>query len=179
MNKYKQTELTPGLTMYERSYNVRRNTFILLGVLLFIALIIGTRYNTKKESGFYQEKTREIVEYIPTPTPTQTPSEPKLRGTASYYSRAGCLGCSKTLTMANGQTLDDSRLTLALTPQIVRQYKLLNDTVRVKNVKNNKVVEAQVTDTGGFSKYNRIADLSVATKEALLCSSLCEVTIEW
>jgi len=101
----------------------------------------------------------------------------ELSGKASYYSRAGCLGCSKTFTMANGEVLDDSKLTIALTPQTVRKYKLLNDYVKVINVKNKKWIIAKVTDTGGFAKYNRVADLGLAVKEALGCSSICNVII--
>jgi rare lipoprotein A (peptidoglycan hydrolase) len=79
--------------------------------------------------------------------------------------------------MANGQTLDDSRLTLAMTPTDVRTHTLLNKHVIVKNIKTNAHVVATVTDTGGFARHNRIADLSVATKQAIGCSDLCEVEI--
>ena len=98
-------------------------------------------------------------------------------GTASYYSEAGCLGCSPTLTMANGQRLDDTKLTLAMTPYTVRAYKLLNKKVTVRNRKTGASVVATVTDTGGFSRYSRIADLSVATKLAIGCGDLCKVEI--
>lgn len=100
-----------------------------------------------------------------------------LSGQASYYSETGCLGCSKTLTMANGEVLDDSKLTVALTPSLVRKYKLLNKQVVIVNPKTGISVAAKVTDTGGFAKYNRVADLSVATRDAIQCSNLCEVTI--
>lgn len=133
----------------------------------------------------------------PTPKPTATPgavlkivkevkaAEPvepekrELRGEASYYSRAGCLGCSENLTMANGQTLDDTALTLALTPEMVSRHKLLNDIITVENVKTGKTVKARVTDTGGFGRLGRVADLSVATRDAIECSSLCEVLITY
>ena len=98
-------------------------------------------------------------------------------GTASYYSEAGCLGCSPTLTIANGQRLDDTKLTLAMTPYTVRAYKLLNKKVTVRNRKTGASVVATVTDTGGFSRYSRIADLSVATKLAIGCGDLCKVEI--
>jgi hypothetical protein len=119
------------------------------------------------------------------PTPTATISATirekttylQWTGKASYYSREGCLGCSKTLTMANGETLDDGRLTLAMTPEDVRKYKLLNTSVTVQNVKTKAQVVAKVTDTGGFSRYRRIADLSVATKQAIGCADLCDVEI--
>jgi len=98
-------------------------------------------------------------------------------GTASYYSRAGCLGCNKNFTMANGQRLDDQRLTLAMTPFAVRTYKLLNKKVTIRNRRTGASVVATVTDTGGFARYRRIADLSVATKLAIKCGGLCEVEI--
>ncbi len=98
-------------------------------------------------------------------------------GTASYYSETGCLGCSKTLTMANGQRLDDRRLTLAMIPSTVRKYKLLNKNVTIRNSKTGASVVATVTDTGGFGRYSRIADLSVATKLAIGCGDLCRVEI--
>ena len=100
-------------------------------------------------------------------------------GTASYYSRAGCLGCSKTLTMANGQTLDDTKLTLAMVPSTVRKYKLLNKIVKITNPKTKKTIYARVTDTGGFARYSRIADLSLASKVALGCTDLCKVNISF
>jgi len=102
-----------------------------------------------------------------------------LFGPASYYSESGCLGCSPTLTMANGQRLDDGRKTIALTPAIVRTYKLLNKKVILQNRTTGKHTVAVVTDTGGFARYGRIADLSVATKFAIGCSSLCQVSISF
>jgi len=82
-------------------------------------------------------------------------------GKVSHYSRAGCLGCSKTLTMANGEPLDDSRLTIAF------NKAPLNSRVLVKNLDNGKSVEATVTDTGGFESLGRIADLTPAVAKAL------------
>lgn len=101
----------------------------------------------------------------------------ELIGMASYYSRAGCLGCSKTLTMANGESLDDTKLTIALAPNLISEHKLMNKYVGVINIKNHMWVIAKITDTGGFAKLNRIADLSLETKNQLNCSSLCEVII--
>ena len=98
-------------------------------------------------------------------------------GMASYYSEAGCLGCSPTLTMANGDRLDDSKFTIAMLPETVREYKLLDRIVMVTNESNNKTINALVSDTGGFGKYDRIADLSKATRDFLECGGLCRVTI--
>lgn len=113
--------------------------------------------------------------YVATPTPTKT-IRPKAhvvkkakiqhignswKGKVSHYSRSGCLGCSATLTMANGETLDDERLTIAFN-------KLpMNTQVRLTNLDNGKSVIATVTDTGGFERLGRIADLVPAVAREL------------
>lgn len=118
----------------------------------------------------------QAQEATPAATLEATPEpEAILQGEASYYSREGCLGCSPTLTMANGEELDDSRYTVALTPELFKQYK--NKIVLIENLSTGDKVAAQVTDSGGFAKYNRVADLSLATKQGLNCSDLCNVKI--
>src|SRR3990172_8550650 len=67
--------------------------------------------------------------------------------------------------MANGEKLDDNRLTIAF-------YNLgiisLNSRVSIVNRSNGKSIVATVTDTGGFMDCcNRIADLSLATANAI------------
>ena len=94
-----------------------------------------------------------------------------LEGEASWYSVDGCLGCNPSRIMANGQRLDDNAYTIAC-----NDY-LLGTKVLVKNTENDLFVEAVVTDTGGFGKYGRVADLSKATKEAIGCGGLCQVEI--
>ena len=101
-----------------------------------------------------------------------------LSGTASYYSTTGCLGCNKEMIMANGKKLNDSALTIAMSPKMVRKYKLLNKYVLIKNPTSGKEINVKVTDTGGFEKYNRVADLTIATRDALKCKNLCEVEIK-
>lgn len=101
----------------------------------------------------------------------------QLKGTASHYNRAGCLGCDPNFIMANGKPLIDENLTLALTPEIVKKYKLMNKNVRIKNIKTGREIVATVTDTGGFGKLGRIADFTDATRDALGCGGLCEVII--
>jgi len=109
----------------------------------------------------------------PTPTPSQTiqkidnESKPSTQssgvwtGKVSHYSRSGCIGCSATLTMANGQELKDEGLTIAF------NHAKLNSKVRLTNLDNGKTIIATVTDRGGFEKYNRIADLTLAVAGAL------------
>ncbi len=90
-----------------------------------------------------------------------------MEGEASYYSRAGCLGCNPLFVMANGQVLDDNALTMAIGADKVH---LVGHTARVTSLATGKSVNVRITDTGGFyqDKYgNRVADLTIATKEAI------------
>ena len=65
--------------------------------------------------------------------------------------------------MANGEILDDGKFTLAF------QRADLNRFVLIENLDNGLSVVARITDRGGFDtpQYNRIADLSLATKNAI------------
>lgn len=110
-------------------------------------------------------------------TPTPEPVSNFVTGEASYYSETGCLGCNSELKMANGERLDDTVQTVALTPETVSKYKLLNDTVTIINLTTGQSTKARVTDTGGFGKYGRVADLSLATKNAIDCQNLCQVKV--
>jgi len=157
-------------------------------IILLALLIIITAYVVQREQAGAVEEPLEVgvttydgvTEDDPLLLlPTPTPSVLQLVGEASYYSEDGCLGGSPVLTMANSERLDDTKLTLALTPEIVRKHKLLNDVVTVENVKTGLSVQARVTDTGDFSKYNRVADLSLATKLAIECNGLCQVIITY
>lgn len=90
-----------------------------------------------------------------------------LEGIASYYSRAGCLGCNPLFVMANGQVLDDSALTMAIGAHLKH---LVGYQARVTNLANGQSVVVRITDTGGFyqDKYgNRVADLTIGTKQAI------------
>ena len=82
-------------------------------------------------------------------------------GKVSHYSRAGCLGCSENLTMANGQPLDDDALTIAF------NQAPLGTRLKLTNLDNGKSVIVTVTDTGGFERHGRIADLVPAVARAL------------
>lgn len=103
---------------------------------------------------------------VPTTVP-QDGSILVLQGEASYYSRAGCLGCNPALRMANGQTLDDNALTMAIGANLKH---LVGRTARVTSLATGQSVNVRITDTGGFyqAKYgNRVADLTIATKNAI------------
>lgn len=116
-----------------------------------------------------ETKDEEIEKLSLKPTKNVVANAPKiayngvLEGKVSHYSRAGCLGCSPNLTMANGEPLDDNRLTIAVPPGTIP----MNTQVRVINETTGKEVIATVTDTGGFSKYNRVADLTPAVASEL------------
>lgn len=92
-------------------------------------------------------------------------------GLASYYSEDGCIGCSPTLTMANGIRLDDTKPTVAF------NRLPLGSIVRVLNKANMMFTDVEVTDTGGFERHGRIIDLNLATKQKIGCSDLCMVRI--
>ena len=90
-----------------------------------------------------------------------------LQGEASFYSRAGCLGCNPLRIMANGQPLDDNALTMAIG---ANHKHLVGYKARVTSLATGKSAEVRITDTGGFSqeKYrNRVADLTFATNQAI------------
>jgi rare lipoprotein A len=90
-----------------------------------------------------------------------------MEGIASYYSKAGCLGCNPLFVMANGQVLDDNALTMAIGAD---KKHLVGYKARVTNLVNGQSVVVRITDTGGFykDKYgNRVADLTIGTKTAI------------
>ncbi len=90
-----------------------------------------------------------------------------MEGEASYYSRAGCLGCDPNVIMANGQPLDDNALTMAIGAD---KKHLVGYKAKVTSLATGKSVVVRITDTGGFyqAKYgHRVADLTIATKEAI------------
>lgn len=102
-----------------------------------------------------------------------------LQGEASYYSRAGCLGCDPQAIMANGQPLNDGALTMAIGAHLKH---LVGHRAVVTNLVTNQSVEVLITDTGGFyqAKYgSRVADLTIATKEAIgIRGGLGQVRVE-
>ncbi|MCE9643278.1 MAG: septal ring lytic transglycosylase RlpA family protein [Candidatus Andersenbacteria bacterium] len=102
-----------------------------------------------------------------------------MEGMASYYSKAGCLGCNPLFVMANGEQLDDNALTMAIGAD---KSNLVGYQARVTNLANGKSVVVRITDTGGFyqDKYgNRVADLTIGTKTAIgMNGGLGKVRIE-
>lgn len=105
----------------------------------------------------------------PAPTPVSRVSDAILilEGEASYYSRAGCLGCDQAMIMANGQPLNDHALTMAIGAD---KKHLVSRTARVTSLATYQSATVLITDTGGFyrAKYGgRVADLTIATKNAI------------
>lgn len=102
-----------------------------------------------------------------------------LEGEASFYSRAGCLGCNPLRIMANGQPLRDEALTMAIG---ANNKHLVGHTAKVTNLVNGKSVDVLITDTGGFhaAKYgNRVADLTIGTKQAIgMAGGVGQVRVE-
>jgi len=89
-------------------------------------------------------------------------------GKVSYYSHAGCLGCGESQTMGNGEAFDENALTLAIPCEDITSGKYkYNTKVKLVNQDNMRASEATITDCGGFSKYDRVADLSLGLAEKL------------
>jgi rare lipoprotein A (peptidoglycan hydrolase) len=95
------------------------------------------------------------------------PEEPEIvcsgswEGTCTYYSHAGCVGCSPGQIMANGEPFREWGMTIAF------MELPLNTQVRVTNLDNGRSVIARVTDRGGFWKYGILADLSLGVSTTL------------
>lgn len=99
-------------------------------------------------------------------------------GTASWYGTGEneCLGCSKNRTMANGQRLDDNKLTVACGLKSSCKYLKMGDKILITNLDNSKQVEAVVTDKGGL-RVGRILDVSKAVKSSLGMKGIGKVKI--
>jgi rare lipoprotein A len=102
-----------------------------------------------------------------------------LKGEASFYHWDGCLGCNPKRIMANGKTLDDNALTMAIGAD---RKHLVGRQAKVTNLASGKSAIVTITDTGGFyqEKYGyRVADLTIGTKKAIgMEGGLAQVTIE-
>lgn len=112
---------------------------------------------------------RATTPQLPLAQPIQPSSNSPLvlEGEASFYSRAGCLGCNPAHIMANGQPLNDGALTMAIGAD---KKHLVGHTALVTNLGTGKSVTVKITDTGGFhhARYgSRVADLTIATKQAI------------
>lgn len=176
----KLVEIAPGITTYEyeRPWWLK---YLFLAIGLAFIIFAMLRYIRQPnlihpcpDEGCIIEPTPTLTPsptITPTPTPSTQDGKGSLVGLASYYSREGCIGCSETLTMANGEPLDDSKLTVAYNRAPLNSY------LTITNLNTGASVVARVTDTGGFERHGRIVDLSVATKVSLGCGDLCKVEV--
>lgn len=150
------------------NYN-KRNIYAAIGgwVVLIGMFIIGF--------GFLKTKDQERI-VLPVKAEVSDPKIDKhyedegWTGIASWYSREGCIGCSENLHMANGQPLDDNALTVAF------NRLPLGSKVLIRNLSNNMIVEATVTDTGGFERHGKIIDITPAVRDTINCVN-CKVKI--
>lgn len=164
--------------MTKRKQRSINNTGMGIGIIIVMALCVLLNHLPKTEKAML----RPITEVINIEVMAQEPEEviTTLEGMASWYgaSKEACLGCSSNFTMANGQRLDDTKKTLACGVGGSCKQFPLGSKVRITNLKNMMTTIAWVTDTGGFAKYNRIADLSIATRDSLNAKGNCKVRIE-
>ena len=164
--KGKET-MTHYAKKYQRRLTVLQIAVVLLGTLaVILAVKLFWRDTEPQELIVPFVKDVEAVEYD-----ERVHLGEKWYGTASYYSIDGCVGCNDRRIMANGVRLDDNIATVAFN-------KLpLGSTVRIRNLKNDMIVTVEVTDTGGFERLGRIADLSLKTKRMINCEDLCLVEV--
>lgn len=154
---------------------------VLIGTVLLVTALYGMECYAKFRSenewqfpavwvGFFKpvEKEKEIV------IKEKEKTKSIWAGKASWYgaSPEACVGCDENFIMANGKRLDDRIRTIAF------NELPLGSMVVVKNVDSGLEEVVEVTDTGGFDGLGRIADLSLALKNSLKCSDLCNVMIE-
>ena len=144
------------------------------GILTAVPSVRTKTGNWQTKRLVYVQRARNVPGVLPTLS-----SPLVMEGEASYYSRTGCLGCGASLTMANGQPLDDNALTMAIGAD---KKHLVGHKARVTNLNTGQSVEVRITDTGGFyqAKYgNRVADLTVATKQAVgMAGGVGQVRVE-
>lgn len=138
-------------------------------VLMFTTVVAGGTYQQTLQDQplidpkvvINQVRAQEVVE-------PEKRVEVLYSGKVSYYSHDGCLGCGESQTMGNGQPFDENAMTLAVPCEDIISKKYRYGTkVRVVNQDTNQVQDATITDCGGFSKYNRVADLSKGLYEKI------------
>ena len=163
--------------------------FLIAIAVIVIADLFGDNYNLKWQSPLLIERRKTNIVTVSPVAPKEEVEETEeigsipatsggdarmWAGNASWYGARDewCVGCNPNFIMANGQKLDDSKKTLAF------NQLPLGTWVTVTNVDTGLREEAEITDTGGFNDLGRIADLSVALRNALGCGDICTVTVE-
>ena len=149
---------------------------VIVCIFMILADMWGKTFRLKYQSPVLIERRIEKQEFISPIVEEEQSYTPETiwAGVASWYGAKPewCVGCNPDFIMANGNKLDDTKKTLAFNDLP------LGDWVVITNVANGKSEEVEITDTGGFKSLDRIADMSLALKNALDCSDLCDVTIE-
>jgi hypothetical protein len=164
------------------------SAFVGMGLVVLFAgaITFGEFYTKWRKDNEWQfpiqwvgfiKKINQQDEVVEEPVVQETVEEEKKSvwaGKASWYgaTKETCLGCDDNFIMANGKRLDDRIRTIAF------NELPLGSMVIVKNVDSGLEEVVEVTDTGGFDGLGRIADLSLALKNSLKCSDLCNVMIE-
>lgn len=145
------------------------------------AIAVNNPVTTAGERKPVINETATKIAYTP-PTQAVIPANSTqlvLEGEASYYSRAGCLGCDPRMIMANGQPLNDNALTMAIGAD---KKHLVGRQARVTNLATGLSTTVTITDTGGFYKArygHRVADLTIATKTAIgMAGGVGQVRVE-
>lgn len=183
MNKPKKSTFKKFNDKFELSEDTKNGIkaikFLLLTILIQAILwLVFPHKETELISPVEVQEVQAMQEVAQEPEATESAKVIKVdvqsthTGTASYYSRNGCVGCSPAMTMANGKPLDDNALTVAF------NRAKIGSMVRVTNQKTGESVVAEVTDTGGFERHNRIIDLTIATRDSINCTNLCQVKVE-
>lgn len=145
-------------------------------ILLVVYAFTTDQLNLGQTEFISPLSTHPIPTPSPIPSPTNTPSPTptpagKWQGKASWYGVNGCLGCSPTLTMANGQKLDDNAFTVAF------NRAPLGTQLQITHIGTGASTIATVTDTGGFERHGKIIDLVPAVRDAIGCGSVCDVEV--
>lgn len=102
----------------------------------------------------------------------ELPAKQTYYGKVSSYSHAGCIGCSPGHKMGNQEPFDEQGMTVAVPCELITN-KTLNYKMRarVTNLDTGLSAEVRITDCGGFTKYNRIVDLSKGVAEKIKSKS--------
>lgn len=176
-------EIRKMITPFKKGNSLSYVFPVLIGTVVLVFVLYGIECYAKFRSenewqfpldyvGFFKpiEKEKEVVVVNTEVVKTKS----TWAGKASWYgaSSEACVGCDKNFIMANGKKLDDRIRTVAF------NELPLGSMVVVKNVDSGLEEVVEVTDTGGFDGLGRIADLSLALKNSLKCSDLCNVMIE-
>jgi rare lipoprotein A (peptidoglycan hydrolase) len=162
--------------------NTNKGLLLALGLvlLLFLGVLVGSDMRVKSHQTKINQLTKELersaeigktmvdeynfllVEYASCSAKIDSK---RIVGKVSYYSHDGCLGCGKNQITASGEPFDENAYTLAI--PVEWDHIKMGTVAIVKNLDTGKMLTAKINDRGGFLKYNRVADLSLALYQDL------------